>query len=370
MSDRSNKDYSSAHEFWKSSLAKKEFRDYFGRGIPNLATAALEGYVAGDSGLKAINLARYAVNMAKLVDNPKYTLDSGYISALESLGEFPYANRELKNPEAASFENVLAKIREYPTRQLEMDRIDIDESRGFMVPAHLFDVNNPNFDHILFFQYNPSEWDDTKRIGLTERNYVGYGANKEIFGYGGRRSISFELFFDASQLTIDYDALYTDDMRRAQSARWASDADKHAKYGGTTEEGTFNVVSKLESYMYPAITLEELESLGVARYTNGLFESAPRFESIPIVYFVFGNQFYQGRVQSVQTKHLLFGKRGVPKRTRCSVVFLVDEWGIYGDIGADVKEAVSRAINYLKVPTNTSSVNVNQQELNQIGTVS
>lgn len=255
-----------------------------------------------------------------------------YSDAMDNLGFTPALSKKA-DPNKANEESILNSLPDLPMSFRENNPVDVNRTRGCIIPAHLFEKSTLSVEDYLFFQYNFPEYSDNKKTNLDEATYLGYGASREVWTHGGRRSLNFELFFDATKTSMNEDFFFSEELRNDMDN--SVNSDPHARIGVSEDKGTLDIISKLQSYRYPIIEKEELDGIGRARFYNGLFEPSTRFKSAPIVYLILGRQFYMGFVDKVDVKHLLMSKDYIPIRSKCNVSFTVEEWDVRSDVGKE-----------------------------------
>jgi len=329
------------------------------RSALNYGGAVLSAIVP-DPILKASNLGKISLDTAK-----KLTLFSrvtggviDYPQAMRDLGEgIGKVGEPQKDPTVSNLRSIKKELPLFPTIASEYNVLDIDKTRGCLIPTYLFENKKINPKDFFFFQYNPTEFEDKKKNNVVEKNYLGFGASRNNWVFGGRRTMSFNLFFDASRISMNEDELFSAELREQAKNPYSND--KHAKYGGDSVNGTQPVVDRLCSFQYPIIQKKELEGLSRPRYYNGMQEPAPRFESIPQLYLILGNRVFMGKIDSVGVKHVLHNKDYMPIRSECSVSFIIDEWDVHSDFSKPVLEKYRANINPALINAAIKSISEN-----------
>lgn len=329
-------DFENVSDFFaRNSLGNRQSINPISASAYNYAGDIIKAY--GNQYLFALNAFKMGKQLQDQADlyNKLQSSALDYTGALAELGfELPNKPSTQPNPERSSLSEVRKFLPFIPTTYEDYNKVKVANTRGCIIPTHLFFSDNWSAEDFLFFQYNFPEYTDKKSVRMEESVYLGYGASKEVWSHGTRRTLSFNLFFDATRVSMDAaDAFSTPiGVDMGESIK----RDPHAEIGVSAEEGTLGVVNKLQSYQYPVIQKSELESLGRPRFFNGVFEPAPRFESIPILLLILGKQVYQGRISSVDVNHRLMNKEYIPIRSECSVSFTVDEWDVHSDVSKSV----------------------------------
>lgn len=288
-----------------------------------------------------------------------------YFEAMRELGftkDESLRSPTIKEDRRGDVNEVKKVLGRLPTNYQDYNTVSVKGTRGAIVPTHLFFSSRLSLDDFLFFQYNPSQYLDKKETKLDESQYLGYGASREVWVSGGRRVLSFDLFFDATRASMDERDLFItplpseDDSRPKNTQDLINQSistDPHSRIEVSKEGGSLVAVNKLQSYQYPVIEKNDLASVGRPRFLNGVFEPARRFESVPVLLLILGKQVYQGRVASVEANHVLMNKDFIPIRSTCKISFIVDEWDVHSDVSTRIVEQYNTKLNDLQ---RTSSI--------------
>jgi len=272
-----------------------------------------------------------------------------YLDSLAELGfDKPYARppKEINDRlGGGSLEKVREKISGFPTNPNDYNTVNVASSRGVIVPTHRFFAYDTAVEDFLFFQYNFEKYTDRKESNFDESQYLGFQGSREVWVSGGRRTLSFDLFFDATRAGMDERDFFSDLLR--SDIESSIKRDPHANIEVSKEGGTLAAVNKLQSFKYPAIRKSDLENINRPRFFNGVFEPSRRFESAPVVLLILGKQVYQGRITSVEAEHQLMNADYIPIRSSCKVSFVVDEWDVHSDVSKKLVSEFNRKITYI-----------------------
>lgn len=184
-----------------------------------------------------------------------------------------------------------------------LDRSKNRAIRGILAPKG-YDTE----DEILFFQFNPTEITDTKGMDWFSSKYLGF-SSPELFWVGGQdRTITFELFFDATQ----------DSIKQSLGSS-VSGYDAIRKRDEIYPRGVMDMVEKLQSFQYPISTENP-------RFVGNVATPSPKFDSPPILIFCFGLFYMECALAGLQVNYELFDEKLVARRATCSVSLTVYEF--------------------------------------------
>lgn len=193
--------------------------------------------------------------------------------------------------------------------------IGVTNIRGILTPE-----NFKSEDEILFFQFNPTQISDLKDVEWSTKSYTGFNSNDYYWVKGGERSITFNLFFDATA---------------GSNTRYFH---KTANYGDNSYDtldeiypkGVASITEKLTAFQYPQ--LYESNAISSAaidgRYQNGNAIPSQRFLPPPILIFVYGNLYIRCILSNAQIRYTLFNEKLIPTRAEADVTLKVIETDI------------------------------------------
>lgn len=312
----------------------------------------------GATSLGTYNLAKFVIDRLKHL-KVKDDLDArSYVEAFKAASGDYQSSIDFAQQQRQFFDNDTVDIREilYASERTVYPRYPdwlkstgrVSDTRGLLIPVDDFDRSPITLERALQFQFNPTEIFDGKLVRYEERPYVGHDAIRNIWGGGGKRTLKFNLTFDATVITTREGDLPNDWMRLHYNSTEFGEYGKPRTTNKfqeenidfisvTSEDGTLTPVSQLQSFKYSE-RVGDQRGVGL-RFQNGLFEPTNRFSSPPTLYFLFGVMVFVVVVEDVQVSHKLFHKEGFPIRSECEVVLQVYEWDIPSNIS---QEAVSK----------------------------
>lgn len=199
-----------------------------------------------------------------------------------------------------------------------------DNLKGMMV--------NLNAGLLFPFMLNPQPITIKKDVTWEIEEVPGLPAPLHYYQSGGLKTISFELFFDASEAAV---------------------SSGHTAIKDPT--GTLGMESILESFLYPQAT--ELSDFSLKKLIK-----QNKFVSPPIVFLVIGFRFWQGYVSSAPIEETKFDKLLFPTQFKAPIEFNVVEDGVINDINTGVRNSLSllrSSLNAIDIVTNTVDNSIN-----------
>lgn len=247
--------------------------------------------------------------------------------------------------------------------------------RGVMINKEFLQSKTPDLLQGYYFQFNPQTIDDVKNTLYEVRQYSGLSYNDYIWGGGGERIISFQLFLDntpqsktVSFRPTSYGSKEANSIR-TEGNGFAYDSEGRIKkvltpkttlketlsdYTGIStpqkgpssfeyvdngafsksridERGILPEVEKLQSFLYPAPLTGESTPL----FAEGGIVSAMQFRPPATVILAVGPMYLEGVVKSAPVKYTLFDQDLTPLRATVDIEFAVFEF-----------EEITRQIKY------------------------
>lgn len=183
----------------------------------------------------------------------------------------------------------------------EMDRSRKNAVRGLMAPKGYTDDTD-----IFFFQFNPEQITDSKGNDWFSSKYIGFGSTQLFWVGGQERTISFDLFLDATAESVN----------RAQGFEQYSGYDAVKNYKTVFPNGVMDMIEKLQTFQYP-ISSEK------PRFVGNVATPSPRFEAPPIVVFSFGHFYMECGLTGLDISYDLFDEDLIPRRALANVTLTV-----------------------------------------------
>lgn len=188
-------------------------------------------------------------------------------------------------------------------------------ARGYNALRGLL-AQEDDLDKTLIFQFNPETITDQKVTTYADRNYTGLPFNAYIWTNGAERTITFQLFMDATA------GSNTKTFRK--DVQWGNAGNESLAF--TSPRGTLDNVELLNSFLYPRLKVNvSSPSLPVPKFTSGGVVPEHQFIPPPTAIFCYGEYYLRGLVRDVSVTHELFNKDLVPVRSTCDVTFAVLE---------------------------------------------
>lgn len=167
-----------------------------------------------------------------------------------------------------------------------------------------------NITNTLIFQFNPEQITDVKENDWSPSSSNGFSGVDYIWARGGDRTITFQLWFDAT-------AGSNNPYFR-----------KNVAYGNPSHDtlelqrpiGTLDDVQLLTSFQYPIKPDNNLP-----RYSSGGVVPGTRFMPPPVLVFVFGEYYVECILTGAVVNHLLFNQKLIPVRSTVDVTLKVLE---------------------------------------------
>ena len=160
------------------------------------------------------------------------------------------------------------------------------------------------------FQFNPSEWSDSKSATYEDRSKTGFNNTDYIWINGGARTIPLTLFLDA---TNESRGTF---FRKSNSPEPTS----FELFTHDPERGVLNQVEFLQALLIP--TVQDIE---LPRFIRGNSKPAEQFASPPSIIWVFGNFYLEGVISSLETSYKLWSSSLIPLRAEVSLTIRVKE---------------------------------------------
>lgn len=212
-------------------------------------------------------------------------------------------------------------------------------TRGILIPSKALESNTYDLSSGYVFQFNPESIQDTKSTIYETRGYTGFAYNDYIWGGGGERTISFQLFLDDT--TASHMATIAQTQTDAVSIE-TNNGNYNFRLNGNTysstrvhERGILDDVELLQSFLYP----DKLENEKTPMFASGGVISANQFRPPASVIFSFGKYYIEGVIKSAPVSYSLFDTDLTPLRATIDI-----EIGVYEFINLDIKEIQTKNI--------------------------
>lgn len=209
-------------------------------------------------------------------------------------------------------------------------------TRGILIRKELVEgVGTPDLKQGYQFQFNPQTITDVKNTLYETRQYAGLPYNDYIWGGGGERVISFQLFLDNTPQSK---------QRSFRPTSYGSKLAKEFKSGGVVtskspasfeyvdngaystsrvdERGILPEVELIQSFLYPAPLTGESTPL----FAEGGIVSLNQFRPPATVVLAIGPLYLEGVVKSAPVTYSLFDQDLTPIRGTVDIEFAVFEF--------------------------------------------
>lgn len=227
--------------------------------------------------------------------------------------------------------------------EINTNAISYVKTRGIIIDKDNLKKND--FSKGFYFQFNPNEIQDSKSNNYEVRPYAGLNYNDYIWGSGGERTISFQLFLDdtpGSHYPIDdkgnspfmlrdnevastIQASRGSEKGSKESTSSWSWTDNGAYKSGRTrihERGILDNVELIQSFLYPALLDGEI----VPKFASGGIISSNQFRPPATIVFALGPLFIEGVLRSAPVTYSLFDKDLTPIRGTIDIEISVFEF--------------------------------------------
>lgn len=251
------------------------------------------------------------------------------------------------------------------------------KTRGIIINKEFLNGTPIDLNRGYQFQFNPATIEDVKTTLYEERNYAGLPYIDYIWGGGGERLITFELFLDNTPAShthsfrpTEYNSVLADDLSSANKEGYGYDASgrlvtngqrsylgkglvenvtsvgrsiinqassvvpskkpsgfqwvENGAYSHTRihERGVLPEVELLQSFLYPAPLVGE----NTPRFAEGGVVSSNQFRPPATAVLCVGPLYLEGVVKSLPVKYTLFDEDLTPIRAQVNVEFSVFEF--------------------------------------------
>lgn len=206
-------------------------------------------------------------------------------------------------------------------------------TRGILInKAYVEGVQTPDYTKGYQFQFNPQTISDVKNTLYEARQYAGLPYNDYIWGGGGERIVSFQLFLDNTPQSK---------QRSFRPTSYGSTLAKEFKTSGVSnptklefedngayslsrvdERGILPEVEKLQSFLYPAPLTGESTPL----FAEGGVVSHNQFRPPAVAVLAIGPLYLEGVLKSAPVNYTLFDQDLTPIRGTVDVEFAVFEF--------------------------------------------
>ena len=220
------------------------------------------------------------------------------------------------------------------------------KTRGIIINKEFLDENPIDLNKGYQFQFNPQTIDDVKTTLYEQRGYAGLPYVDHVWGGGGERIISFELFLDNTPASHTpafrpkaYGRTLAKELNNANTEGYGEDAtksqgipDNSTKQFAFTGEG-YSVtrvdkrgilpdVELLQSFLYPAPLVGE----STPKFAEGGIVSNNQFRPPATVVLCIGPIYLEGVLKALPVKYTLFDEDLTPIRATVNVEFSVFEF--------------------------------------------
>lgn len=189
------------------------------------------------------------------------------------------------------------------------------ELRGLFVPKKRDGYNAIGFDESrkFLFQFNPTTIEVEKQVVYSPRAYTGLDYQDYIWANGGAKTLSFQLFMDATP------GSYHSYFRKTE----ANGDSVYDEVDRLKPRGLHDEIELLESFMRPEVP--ENGVVKVPRFSSGGVVPPNQFYPPPTLIFVYGDFYLEGILSECRITTTLFNSKLQPVRAIAEVVFVVFE---------------------------------------------
>lgn len=213
-------------------------------------------------------------------------------------------------------------------------------TRGVIINKEFLKGSSTDLTKGYQFQFNPATISDVKETMYENRVYIGLPYQDYIWGGGGRRTISFQLFLDDTPQShirtfrptaiggVEASTLKESSNNRLTALEW--DENGAYSHSRTRERGVLDDVELIQSFLYPAPLVGET----TPRFAEGGVVSMNQFRPPATAVLCIGPLYLEGVVKSAPVQYTLFDQDLCPIRATIDLEFDVFEF-----------EEVTRKIN-------------------------
>lgn len=203
-------------------------------------------------------------------------------------------------------------------------------ARGILIAKKYLDRVPLELDKGHYFQFNPQTINDVKNTLYEIRNYTGLSYNDYIWGGGGERIISFQLFLDNTPQS-KYGAFRPDSYgsKKANEIDAAKSTAAEVKMSGDAfsnsrvhERGILPEVEMIQSFLHPDV----LEGENTPLFAEGGVVTSTQFRPPAIAVLAIGPIYLEGVVKSAPVTYTLFDSDLTPIRATIDIEFAVFEF--------------------------------------------
>jgi len=226
-------------------------------------------------------------------------------------------------------------------------------NRGVLIGKEFVEnIRNLDFSKKYSFQFNPQVVTDAKETLYETRNYAGIAYSDYIWGGGGERNISFQLFLDntpqskISTFSPSVEAATIKTEGAALTNKQQQDSDILGALGAqrympapNIKEFEYNMgnaysltrvdargvlpeVEQIRSFLYPA----PLKGENTPKFAEGGIVSMNQFRPPAIAVLSLGPLYLEGVIKSAPVTYTLFDQDLTPIRATIDIVFSVYEF--------------------------------------------
>lgn len=205
----------------------------------------------------------------------------------------------------------------------------LETTRGMLATRE--SVKSADYSKVYKFQFNPQNVSDVKSTSWEEVMYAGMPYIDLIWGGGGVRNVSFQLFLDNTPQSktlyflgngnegehINKNGMFTADG--FQTVKTNNKGYSASRY---SERGVLDEVEFLQSFMYPAQVGEEQ----TPKFAEGGVVSLRQFRPPSIACLALGPIYLEGIVRRVDINYTLFDKDLTPLRATADIELSIFEY--------------------------------------------
>lgn len=193
----------------------------------------------------------------------------------------------------------------------------LSSTRGMLATKE--SIKSGDYNRVYLFQFNPQTVSDSKSTNWEEITYAGLPYIDLIWGGGGVRRVSFQLFLDNTPQSkhryfmgngnegehIDKDGSFSSDG-------FSTIKTNNKGYSATryNERGILDEIEFLQSFMYPAVS----EADKTPKFAEGGIVNLKQFRPPSLACIALGPLYLEGIIRSVDVNYTLFDKDLTPLR--------------------------------------------------------
>lgn len=196
---------------------------------------------------------------------------------------------------------------------------------------------NLNAGLLLPFMLNPRPITQQKSVSWDIEEIPGMPAPIHYFQSGGQKTLTFELFYDASQAGVS-----------------------SGNYSFVDPIGTLGIQNIIESFLYPQAL--EVSDIKIKRLVN-----QNRFVSPPLVYLIIGFRFWKGYLMSAPMEETKWNSNMFPTQFTTNIEFSVVEDGVINELNTASRNSsalIKSALNAIQLAEDRSQDGIDFADFN------